>query len=75
MPRKRVLHRSIFKPNRFGGVSTTTLCGRVDGSGQDYNVADSDDEVTCFYCRRILDGHVASIRTKWLNWQPEDTQP
>ena len=63
-----VLHRHIWKP-AFGGVCSTTLCGRVDNSG-DHNVADSDDEVTCKFCRRLLDTDAKNYNSKWLNYTP-----
>lgn len=69
--RSKVLHRHLWKPSAFGGTCCTTLCGRVDNSA-DYNVADTDDEVTCSYCRAILDGKRKSPRTRWLNYQPAD---
>lgn len=62
------LHRHIYKP-ALGGTASTTLCNRVR-NGQDYNVADTDDQVTCHYCRQILDGKVPSARLKYLNYQP-----
>lgn len=67
-----VLHRQIYKPSAFGGTSNTTLCGRVDNSKNDYNVADTDAEVTCSFCRKILDGETRSVRTKWLDYVPKD---
>ena len=67
-----VLHRHIWKPTRDGhGVINTTLCGRVDNSG-DYNVADNDSEVTCKFCRRLLDTNAQNYNSKWLNYQPTD---
>jgi len=62
-----VSHKQIFKPGAFGGVSNTTLCGRVDNSGDDMNV---DDKVTCKICRDILSGVRLSARTKWIGWTP-----
>lgn len=67
-----VLHRHIWKQTRDGhGTISTTLCGRVDNSG-DYNVADTDDEVTCKFCRRLLDTDAKNYNSKWLNYQPID---
>jgi hypothetical protein len=51
---KTVLHKQLYKRNAFGGETNTTLCRRVRNE-QDYNVADSDAEVTCKFCRRILE--------------------
>ena len=60
-----VLHRHIWKPTLGNsGVINTTLCGRVDNSG-DYNVADSDSEVTCMFCRRLLDTPAKNYNSKW----------
>lgn len=67
-----VLHRQIYKPSAFGGTSNTTLCGRVDNSKSDYNIADTDDEVTCHFCRNILDGKTKSVRLQWLDYVPTD---
>lgn len=67
-----VLHRHIWKPTRDGnGVINTTLCGRVDNSGDDYNVAVSDKETTCKFCRNLLDGRAINYNSKWLNWRPD----
>lgn len=66
-----VLHRHIWKPSFGGGTVNTTLCGRVDNSTSDYNVAETDADVTCKFCRRLLDGAV-NHNTKWLGWQPTD---
>ena len=65
----KVAHRHIWKPGFGGGVVNTTLCGRVDNSTSDYNVADTDDGVTCKFCLRILNGH-PNYNSKWLNWKP-----
>ncbi|MGI9411577.1 MAG: hypothetical protein ACR2OV_15975 [Hyphomicrobiaceae bacterium] len=65
---RTVLHRHIWKPGFSGGVVNTTLCGRVDNSS-DYNIADSDEDVTCKFCRKLLGG-ATNYNSKWLNWQP-----
>ena len=66
-----VLHRYIWKPTRDGsGLITTTLCGRVDNSGDDTNVADHDREVTCKLCRRLLDTDAKNYNSKWLDYKP-----
>jgi len=71
MARKKVLHRHIWKPGALGGTVNTTLCGRVDNSG-DYNIADTDDEVTCSFCRKMLDGVTHNWNAKWMDYQPTD---
>lgn len=73
MARNQVLHRQIYKPGFAEGmVINTTLYGRVDNSQNDYNVAGSDKEVSCTFCRSILDGKTVHRNKKWLDWQPED---
>ena len=49
----KVLHRQIYKAGPFGGTLNTTLCGRVRND-QDYNVALEGEEVTCFFCKKII---------------------
>lgn len=71
MAQKKVLHRHIWKPSIFGGTVNTTLCGRVDNSS-DYNIADVDSEVTCTFCRKLLDGKTKNYNLKWLDYQPTD---
>lgn len=47
---RKVLHKQAYKPTPFGdGQINTTLCGRVRNE-QDYNVAESDEGVTCKFC-------------------------
>jgi hypothetical protein len=70
----RVAHRHIWKPSAMGGTLLTTLCGRVDNSGEDYNTADGDAGVTCSYCRGILDGKRRSPRTRYLDYIPPQTE-
>lgn len=66
----KVLHRHIYKPSAFGGTTNTTLCGRVDNSG-DYNIADTDSAVSCHFCRQILDGKTKNFNEKWMDFTPE----
>lgn len=67
---QQVLHKHIWKPVfRGAGVANTTLCDRVRND-QDYNIADSDDEVTCKFCRRLLDTEATNHNSKWIGWQP-----
>lgn len=63
----KINHQHIYKPGMFGGVSSTTLCARVDNSTNDRNV---DDNVTCKFCRKIIAAGV-SPRLKWIDWKPE----
>ena len=68
-----VLHRYIWKPTRDGnGLITTTLCGRVDNSGDDANVADTDSEVTCKLCLPLLNGTRKNHNSKWIRYEPND---
>lgn len=50
---KQVLHKQIYRKNVFGGTLNTTICRRVRNQ-QDYNVADTDAEVTCKFCLSIM---------------------
>lgn len=52
----KVLHKSWVKNNAFGGITTTTQCNRNSYRGQSagMNIADTDEEVTCKFCRRIM---------------------
>lgn len=48
-----VLHKANNRPNKFGGTTYRTLCGRTNAACTDgANVADSDAEVTCKFCLR-----------------------
>lgn len=48
-----VAHVQIYKPSAFGGTKNTTLCGRL-ASGEDMNIADRPEDVTCKLCLRRL---------------------
>ena len=49
------LHTGRQHPNRFGGTTTTTLCGRTNAACSDgMNIAD-DDGVTCRFCLRQME--------------------
>lgn len=50
---KPVIHKSLMYERRGVNV-TTTLCRRVSNAADDYNVADSDDQVTCKLCLRLM---------------------
>lgn len=66
-----VTHHHIFKPIFGAGVASTTLCGRVDNSGDNANVADAGEVVTCKLCLRILAGE-KHHNAKWIGWTPDD---
>lgn len=53
MPAAQVKHRQVYRPGSFGGTVNTTYCNRVR-SGQDYNVAEDGEEVTCFFCKKAI---------------------
>lgn len=55
----RVKHKQVYRPNAFGGVTNTTLCGRVR-QGNEMNMADSDEQVTCKFCLRRMEIHRAT---------------
>ena len=69
---KTVLHQHIWKPS-MGGVALVTLCNRVRNGG-DWNVAETPEQVTCHFCRNILDGKTKSVRMKWLGWTSEQAE-
>lgn len=51
----QVLHKSWIKANAFGGTTYTTQCNRNTTRGGDgMNVADRDEDVTCKFCRQIM---------------------
>lgn len=62
----KVLHRGlILKGFTPDSAINTTLCRRVDNSQTDYNVANTDADVTCKFCLRIIaDPLVYAHRTK-----------
>lgn len=51
-----VLHKSWVKKNAFGGITTTSQCNRntTRGSGDGMNIADTDEQVTCKFCLKIM---------------------
>lgn len=54
------LHKEANRPNGFGGTSYRTLCGRTNRRSFDgMNVAPSDDEVTCKFCRAKMREFIA----------------
>lgn len=50
-----VKHKDKNRPNRYGGTTYGTLCGRMNSACSDgMNVADTDAEVTCKFCLRLM---------------------
>lgn len=50
-----VLHKDRNRPNRYGGTTYGTLCGRTNRRNADgMNVALTDDAVTCKFCLRAM---------------------
>ena len=59
-----VLHASRQRANRFGGETYTTVCGRMNKASNDgMNIANSDAEVTCKFCLRVM-GHRTALAKK-----------
>lgn len=47
------LHQALRFKNRFGGMTFTTLCGRMNAASPDgMNIAATPAEVTCLFCRK-----------------------
>lgn len=61
----KILHKSWVKANAFGGHTYTTQCRRLSyrGNNDGINVADTDAEVTCKFCRRIIDAGLSRPST------------
>jgi len=51
---KPVTHSSLMYTNRHGVNFATTLCRRMSNAGEDLNVADEDEAVTCKLCLKRL---------------------
>jgi hypothetical protein len=52
------LHKGRSKPNRLGGHTTGTLCGRENKqSDNGANIADTDAGVTCTFCLKLMDAY------------------
>lgn len=67
-----VNHQQIYKQNAFGGITNTTVCGRVDNSLEDANK--DAGEVTCKHCLRIIkEGRHYNVR--WIGWAPGEETP
>lgn len=48
-----VTHKGKFWQRRETTI-TGTLCNRMSNVADDLNVADSDDQVTCKFCLRLM---------------------
>lgn len=59
---KSVLHLSQMI-RRGDCTITTTLCRRVNNSKDDYNVADTAEQVTCKFCLKQM-----ARNDKWKQW-------
>jgi len=46
-----IFHQQLSRPNAFGGMTNTTLCGRMSNQHDDMNV---DAKVTCKLCLKRL---------------------
>lgn len=57
---KAVTHKQIYRRAPFGsGIVNRTVCGRVSNASDDMNVGDTDGDVTCKLCLRLIAaGHV-----------------
>ena len=55
-----ILHSGVMFKNRFGGNTTTTLCGRMNAKTPDgMNIADRPEDVTCKFCLKKLRAAIA----------------
>lgn len=51
-----IIHLSVTRPGPFGGTLTKSLCGRLNVASRDgMNLTGNASEVTCKFCRRIMD--------------------
>lgn len=51
---KVVTHKQVFRHFRGGGMLNTTICGRQSNAGEDANVADGCEVVTCKLCLKRM---------------------
>jgi hypothetical protein len=58
---RKVLHKShvIHRPHV---TITTTQCRRQTNTSDGMNIADSDEQVTCKFCLRLMDPKVQRFR-------------
>jgi hypothetical protein len=50
----KIIHKQIYKENVFGGITNTTLCGRVDNSNNEKNNGmNIGDDFNCKLCLKI----------------------
>lgn len=48
--RRGVVHLGQTRDNRFGGHTTTSLCGRLRTVADGMNLTEKQSEVTCLFC-------------------------
>lgn len=71
---KLVTHQSVWIPGMFGGVTPTTLCGRmseISAAAADMNVG---DDVTCKNCLSIISGDRMTFRKRYLGMGFEEVE-
>ena len=49
----QVIHKQIYTRGIFGGISNTTLCGRLSHAQNDYNTTNNIKDITCKLCLAI----------------------
>lgn len=50
--KKVVTHKQIYQNSAFGGISNTTLCGRVNNTDFDKNDGmNVEEEFNCHFCK------------------------
>ncbi len=52
--KKIVTHKQIYQDNAFGGITNSTLCGRVNNHESDKNEgANVSEGFNCYFCKQI----------------------
>lgn len=70
------LHKDNNRPNRWGGTTYGSLCGRLNAQCEDgMNVALTDEEVTCKFCLRIMAAKRTVPASKAEGWRPISATP
>lgn len=54
MAKPSIVHLSITRPSAFGGIKTTSLCGRLRTTGDGMNLTADRAEVNCKFCLKKL---------------------
>jgi hypothetical protein len=49
-----VMHLSVTRPGAWGGTLTTALCGRLRTLNDGMNLAETEKDVTCKFCLKML---------------------